>query len=666
MWRSSINNKKKKQEKVGASPKQNFNKVQQLEFKLKLAKIFSANYYAEIDDGLIQINAKNKNWKRRSELDLTDIELSVDDLVEFLLYKINTTKHIHQDKACKSSLKLIKHRYATNNKLFLSDRGFYMHRSMINDLGKAFVLLSNSQDNSIAKLARKVVKQLSRIIDVTTESTNPEWGVIQQISNNIIAIKAAIKNLEANNAHKALQDIANFLSVTSEELERVNILIAHNSKVDASSAEEIIRVFSTIQSIIFSEYHLTINFITVLNAIVTDLNTNITLQFFNCGLVEKLFLYLEHTINELSLASLTDRVENILTNVINYLHEHYQDASLQDKFSIVVVLLKNAYNSLSWQTYSGLKNLLRPYIDPAPEDYILDRKIQEGGCGTVYLYQHKDKSDASNNSPLVLKTMHKKINSKSDDFMLAEIAILKTLNHSNIISLYSNQIEQDKPLGFFMPYAKSGALLDILRKTQEPLSNSQILTIALAIARALDYIHDSGFVYCDLKTDNILLMDGKDVSMRSINSIKLADFGLVKSSAKKDSNVQGTYLYYSPELASDFIARSRIVGCKVTGNTVASDMWALAIVFCELVKQDLVVFSKRGNEYSVCYWLMSLGLDSITKYYQMTGKKNPPEVLKLVTNNCFNFFVCQRPRASEVRERLEQSILPKIDKCLDI
>lgn len=659
MWRS--NNKNNKQKKRVAAPKKIFNKMQQLEFKLKLAKIFSANYHVEIDDGLVQVNAKNKHWKQKSKFDLTDIDLSVGDLVEFLLYKVNTAKYVDQSEVCKLSLKLIKHRYITNNKLFLSDRGFYMERSMINDLAKAFTLLSINHDDSIAKLARKVNNQLLRIVDVTTESTNPEWGVIQQINNNIVAIKTAIKNLEENNAHKAIQDISNFLSVTSEELERVNILIAHNSKVDASSAEEIIRIFSIIQSIIFSEYHLAINFITVLNAIVTNLNINITLLFFNCGLIERLFLFLESIINELNLARLTDTLENILASVISYLHGSNYDTSLQDKFSITVVLLKNAYNSLSWQTCSGLKSLLQPYIDPAPEDYILDRKIQEGGCGTVYLYQHKNKSVANINSPLALKTMHKKVNNQSHEFMLIEIAILKTLSHSNIISLFSSQIEQDKPLGFFMPYAKAGALIEILRKNREPLSNTKLLTIALAIARALEYIHESGFVYCDLKTDNILLMGGEDVSMDSINSIKLADFGLVKSCAEKDRNVQGTYLYYSPELASDFIARSKIVGCKVKGNTVASDIWALALVFCELVKQDLVVFSRKGREYNVCYWLMSLGLDSITKYYQMTDDNHPPEVLKSVTNNCFNFFVGQRPGASEVRERLEQSMLPNPD-----
>jgi len=53
----------------------------------------------------------------------------------------------------------------------------------------------------------------------------------------------------------------------------------------------------------------------------------------------------------------------------------------------------------------------------------------------------------------------------------------------------------------------------------------QVKDIFKQTAEAIKYIHESGYIHCDLKPDNVLIGDDMDYD---IQELKLADFGMVQ------------------------------------------------------------------------------------------------------------------------------------------
>ncbi|KAF9606177.1 hypothetical protein IFM89_023632 [Coptis chinensis] len=103
-----------------------------------------------------------------------------------------------------------------------------------------------------------------------------------------------------------------------------------------------------------------------------------------------------------------------------------------------------------------------------------------------------------------------------------------------------------------------------------PLTWKQRVTIALDVARGVEYLHSlaqSSFIHRDLKPSNILLGD----DMRA----KVADFGLVKNAPDGKFSVEtrlaGTFGYLAPEYA-------------VTGRvTTKVDVYAFGVVLMEII-----------------------------------------------------------------------------------
>lgn len=127
----------------------------------------------------------------------------------------------------------------------------------------------------------------------------------------------------------------------------------------------------------------------------------------------------------------------------------------------------------------------------------------------------------------------------------------------------------EKLYNVLLEYASGGSLADKLTNSKnQRLSEFEVRGYTKGMLRGLEYIHEIGYVHCDIKLQNILLgQDGK---------VKIADFGLAKRvETNKDDNLRcelrGTPLYMSPEM--------------VTGGEqgTAADIWALGCVVAEMV-----------------------------------------------------------------------------------
>lgn len=90
-----------------------------------------------------------------------------------------------------------------------------------------------------------------------------------------------------------------------------------------------------------------------------------------------------------------------------------------------------------------------------------------------------------------------------------------------------------------MEYVSEGNLGQILDQ-YESLEEGSARMIAAELMLAMEYIHEQGILFRDLKPDNILLhRDGH---------IRLTDFGLSKRTSSAASSFCGSPAYLAPEM----------------------------------------------------------------------------------------------------------------------
>jgi serine/threonine protein kinase len=157
----------------------------------------------------------------------------------------------------------------------------------------------------------------------------------------------------------------------------------------------------------------------------------------------------------------------------------------------------------------------------------------------------------------------------------AEIALLATLNHPGLVTLFDAGIDTrigDEPRPFLTMELIEGQDLRT-RIRQGPLPLDELAIIGAGIADALAYVHSLGTIHRDIKPANILL-----VSVRPGEPVrpKLTDFGIARivggTRLTATGTMVGTAAYLSPEQA-----KGELMG-------PASDIYSLGLVLLESVK----------------------------------------------------------------------------------
>uniref|UniRef100_A0A0D9UY02 Protein kinase domain-containing protein n=1 Tax=Leersia perrieri TaxID=77586 RepID=A0A0D9UY02_9ORYZ len=124
----------------------------------------------------------------------------------------------------------------------------------------------------------------------------------------------------------------------------------------------------------------------------------------------------------------------------------------------------------------------------------------------------------------------------------SEINALSHLYHKNVIKLVAAY--KCPPVFYIITeFLDGGSLRSYLNSTEHhPIPLEKIISIALDIARGLEYIHSQGVVHRDIKPENILF-DGNFC-------VKIADFGIACEETLCDALVEdeGTYRWMAPEM----------------------------------------------------------------------------------------------------------------------
>ncbi|CAL4978448.1 unnamed protein product [Urochloa decumbens] len=124
----------------------------------------------------------------------------------------------------------------------------------------------------------------------------------------------------------------------------------------------------------------------------------------------------------------------------------------------------------------------------------------------------------------------------------SEINSLSHLYHKNVIKLVAAY--KCPPVFYIITeFLPGGSLRSYLNSTENhPIPLEKIVSIALDVARGLEYIHSQGIVHRDIKPENILFDENF--------CVKIADFGIACEETLCDILVEdeGTYRWMAPEM----------------------------------------------------------------------------------------------------------------------
>ena len=167
-------------------------------------------------------------------------------------------------------------------------------------------------------------------------------------------------------------------------------------------------------------------------------------------------------------------------------------------------------------------------------NFLLERKLGEGGMGGVYMGR-----DKMLDRPVAVKVMLKELGSDPEfvEKFKKEAQSAARLIHPNIAQIYSYGICDGMPY-IAMELASGGSLFSVMNANPGKTDVARILKICQQVAQALQCASDQGCVHGDVKPENILF----DAN----GNAKLVDFGL--AAMQKDTNeIWGTPYYIAPE-----------------------------------------------------------------------------------------------------------------------
>ena len=194
------------------------------------------------------------------------------------------------------------------------------------------------------------------------------------------------------------------------------------------------------------------------------------------------------------------------------------------------------------------------------EDFKILKILGRGSFGKVCLVEYLPTHEI-----YAMKSLKKDILIQEEkiESTLLEKEILENINHPFLVGLvFCFQTEQR--INFVMPFIPGGELFQHLKKVKH-FSEQKVKFYAAQIAIAIQYLHDMGIVYRDLKPENVLI-DEKGY-------LRLTDFGLAKKlkDGEMTNSFCGTPEYLAPEIING------------KGYDKNADWWAFGILIYEMI-----------------------------------------------------------------------------------
>lgn len=197
----------------------------------------------------------------------------------------------------------------------------------------------------------------------------------------------------------------------------------------------------------------------------------------------------------------------------------------------------------------------REDVERKINDYMVIKKLGEGGMGKVYLAYHKPTARL-----VALKEMNI-LNKELAARFNRERRHMKKMNHENVITYIDEGQDKktNKPF-LVMEYAPEGSLEHQVAANKGPLNPTAAVNYIIGALKGLEYIHHNGIVHRDIKPENIFLTSQDNGNGKGKEQLvtKIADFGLSRQFSRaggscltKMGQGLGTILFMPPEQVRD-------------------------------------------------------------------------------------------------------------------
>jgi hypothetical protein len=198
---------------------------------------------------------------------------------------------------------------------------------------------------------------------------------------------------------------------------------------------------------------------------------------------------------------------------------------------------------------------LAAHVVPIERDYVIGKELGKGRFSTVCECVNKVTT-----VHYAVKIIEKaKIEPEEKALLRTEIAVLKLVNHPNIIKM-EGIYETRTHMYIVMEKLTGGELFE--RIVGRPrFSEDEAGKLIRPLLESVGYLHDLGIVHRDIKPENVLCGDNFD-------EVKIADFGLSKMILPTETmdTACGTLSYVAPEVLTR------------QGYGQQADMWSIGVI----------------------------------------------------------------------------------------
>jgi hypothetical protein len=189
--------------------------------------------------------------------------------------------------------------------------------------------------------------------------------------------------------------------------------------------------------------------------------------------------------------------------------------------------------------------------------------VGAGGMGSVFA------TGAVGDRPIVVKLLHDSL--LTDSYCRArfddEARTARQVRHRNVVRVVDDGVTETG-VPFVVMERVDGIPLGTVIERDGPLALSRIRSIASQILAGLDAIHAAGLVHGDVKSDNVLVGPGDQVT--------IIDFGLARVASTRPRAIEDGMMSGTPEYMAPEVIRGEAIG-------IAAEIYAVGIILYEML-----------------------------------------------------------------------------------
>ncbi|XP_040890485.1 inhibitor of nuclear factor kappa-B kinase subunit epsilon [Toxotes jaculatrix] len=196
--------------------------------------------------------------------------------------------------------------------------------------------------------------------------------------------------------------------------------------------------------------------------------------------------------------------------------------------------------------------------------------LGQGATASVYKARNKRSGEL-----VAVKVFNMMSYSRPHEVQMREFEMLRKLNHSNIVRLYTVEELLSKQKVLVMEYCSGGSLLSLLEEPENAfgLPETEFLTVLQCVVQGMNHLRENGVVHRDIKPGNIMRQVGEDGK----SVYKLTDFGAAREleDDEKFVSIYGTEEYLHPDMYERAVLRKS----HQKSYGVSVDLWSIGVTF---------------------------------------------------------------------------------------